>query len=147
MRRAAAVEDGPGDLKAWEDCGPGSGPQGRNYDPEPDTGGLWDDWKAACRGGTFRSSNLCREPEGHELGWHKVGEEHSECYSVNYNAVSGRCWGGDSSKNAWRWKVPHRDNPDDMVAFRCSDGTKYVNKPCISETNFWDTVCRAKAFK
>lgn len=126
--RPAWAETSPaGNLQGWNGCG------GVDYAPDPDTGGLYASWPAACNGGTYRSSGYCNSN-----GWHRNDIDYAPSVTYDYIAVSDRCWGGSDSRNSWRWKVTRQGTE---YQFRCSDGK--VVKTTTSGTSTYNTVCRA----
>ena len=134
MRRAAA-EQGPGTLEGWnrDSCGKNNG-NPVDYDPDPDTSGIYQDNGAACNGALFRGSNYCSN-----AGWHKRNEveAHPGDGTIDYDAVSNRCWGGSDTKNAWQWSTQGE-------WYRCSDGRVQVRNGSGDLVNSYQTVCRQK---
>ncbi len=132
MPRASAETSPDGTRKGWNHCH-------ADYAPQPDTGGLYEDWPPACHNGEANghhiSSKFCNPS-----GWHRrdAGSDHGVHW--NYDAISSRCWGGPESRNAWRWRSnAGRGHP--ATLFRCSDGryTRCTSNGCHS----FATVCRA----
>lgn len=125
---AVAVEFAPGGRHSgWMRCMV-------DYVPDPDSGGRYQGWPAACNNSqNYISSTYCRPS-----GWHRVDSvRRANGALVDYRIVSGRCWGGATgfaSRNAWRWRPPGGHE------FRCSDGQMVVTRNGVSHT--YNTVCR-----
>jgi hypothetical protein len=118
----ARAETGPGGLLGWDDCG-------GDYDPDPDTGGAYVDEPGACNGGSYRASTYCKD------GWHRTDRVSQGSATIEYRAVSNRCWSASEGRNSWRWKAGGH-------TYRCSDGNAYA---CTNDgCGRYNTVCRAR---
>lgn len=121
MAKPAWAETGPGGLRGWDVCRV-------DYAPDADTSGAYVNRPAACNSGTYRGSTYCRS------GWHRTDTAVQGPATIDYNAVSNRCWSSSDGRNSWRWAAGG-------VTYRCSDGNA---KACASGgCSSYNTVCRA----
>jgi hypothetical protein len=130
--RAAGYETAPGGKHTgWLECKV-------DYHPDPDSGGRYKGWPAACNNAqNFISGWYCRRPSG----WHRFDSRtRADGAVVDYRIVGNRCWGsgqGFKSRNAWRWRPPGGHE------FRCSDGQMVVTRT-NGTSHVYNTVCRWK---